>query len=351
VHALEPLTPTERETILDQIRQSRAIVFAEGAIGRAATILGEEGWEGYALLGTERSLAQADPAIGSEAAITLIVPPGPVPDSAAAIIADVSVDRLVAVGGGQVVDVAKAIAAAKGPDAQVAAIPTTLAGSTSTRFHRFPTGYDGYGSVRPAFVIADPEAMCSAPAEFRLATAANALAHATDCLFGAQADAATRADALRAIELIVEGLESGDHERLGLGALAAGDAIDRAGFGLQHALAQSTVAASGSADHARVHAAILPHSIAAQLERRPQAGEGLAEALGGRGGAGGGRIEPRLSQIAGSEPLESLGVDRESAARAAEMAAARPEASAPPEGEAWGLDDLLQVLSRAGAPL
>jgi hypothetical protein len=33
------------------------------------------------------------------------------------------------------------------------------------------------------------------------------------------------------------------------------------------------------------------------------------------------------------------------------MAAARPEASAPPEGEAWGLDDLLQVLSRAGAPL
>ncbi len=346
MHALEPLTPTERETILDQIRQSRAIVFAEGAIGRAATILGEEGWEGYALLGTERSLAQADPAIGSEAAITLIVPPGPVPDSAAAIIADVSVDRLVAVGGGQVVDVAKAIAAAKGPEVKVAAVPTTLAGSTSTRFHRFPTGYDGYGSVRPAFVIADPEAMCSAPAEFRLATAANALAHATDCLFGSQADRDTRADALRAIELIVEGLESGDHERLGLGALAAGDAIDRAGFGLQHALAQSTVAASGSSDHARIHAAILPYSISAQAERRPRAVAGLAEALGGEGD-----IASRLSQIAGSEPLESLGVDRESAAQAAAMAAARPEASAPPEGEAWGMDDLLQVLSRAGAPL
>ena len=343
--------PDDSDSILESLRESRGLVFASGEIRRAASVLEEEGWSGFSLLGTERSLAQADPALGELATETLTVPPGPVADVSAGLVERVTSDRIVAVGGGQVVDVAKAIAAAKGPDAQVAAIPTTLAGSTSTRFHRFPTGYDGYGSVRPALVIADPQAMCSAPPDLLRATAANALAHATDCLFGAQADAATRADALRAIELIVEGLESGDHERLGLGALAAGDAIDRAGFGLQHALAQSTVAASGSADHARIHAAILPHSIAAQLERRPQAAEGLAVALGGRGGAGGGRIEPRLSQIAGSEPLESLGVDRESAARAAEMAAARPEASAPPEGEAWGLDDLLQVLSRAGAPL
>ena len=342
MQALEPLDPTEREAILDRIRQNRAIVFAEGAIQRAATILGEEGWEGYALLGTERSLAQADPALGSEAAITLIVPPGPVPDSAAAIIADASVDRLVAVGGGQVIDVAKAIAAAKGPEVQVAAIPTTLAGSTSTRFHRFPTGHEGYGSVRPVFVIADPEAMCSAPAEFRRATSANALAHASDCLFGAGADDATRADALRAVELIVQGLESSDHERLALGALLAGDAIDRAGFGLQHALAQSAVAASGGSDHARIHAAILPYSISAQGERRPGAVAGLADALGGE-------MQQRLAELSGSQPLASLGVEGEIAAQAAEMAAARHEAASPPEGEAWTVEQLREILARAGA--
>lgn len=341
--------PDDSDSILEGLRERRGLVFAAGEIDRAASVLGEEGWEGYTLLGTGRSLDQADPALGSEAATTLIVPPGPVPSAAAAILAEASSSRLVAVGGGRVVDVAKAIASLSA-ECEVAAVPTTLAGSTMTHFHRFPDGHTPLRSVRPTLVIADPLAMCSAPPDLLRATAANALAHATDCLFGAQADAATRADALRAIELIVEGLEGGDHERLALGALAAGDAIDRAGFGLQHALAQSTVAASGSADHARIHASILPHSIAAQLERRPQAAGGLAEALGGVGG-GGGDLEGRLRQIAGSEPLESLGVDRESAALAAEMAAARPEASAPPDGEAWGVEDLLQVLSRSGAPL
>jgi maleylacetate reductase len=333
----------ELDHLLARLGERRTIVFAEGAIGRAATTLGEEGWEGYALLGTERSLAQADPALGSEAEITLIVPPGPVPDSAAAIIADVAVDRLVAVGGGQVVDVAKAIAAARGPEVKVAAVPTTLAGSTSTRFHRFPTGHEGYGSVRPAFVIADPEAMCSAPADLLRATAANALAHATDSLFGAAADDATRADALRAVELIVEGLEGDDHERLALGALLAGDVIDRAGFGLQHALAQSAVAASGGSDHARIHAAILPYSIIAQAERRPGAVAGLAEALGGQ-------IQQRLAEVSGAQSLASLGVEGELAAQAAEMAAARPEAASPPEGEAWTVEQLREILAQAGAP-
>ncbi|MFM9042840.1 MAG: iron-containing alcohol dehydrogenase [bacterium] len=304
-------------------------------------MLGEEGWEGYALLGTGRSIAQADPALGSEAGMNLIVPAGSVPEAAAAILADAAAPRLVAVGGGKVIDVAKAIASLSA-EVEVCAIPTTLAGSTMTRFHRFPEGHTPSRAVRPAFVIADPQAMCSAPADLLRATAANALAHATDCLFGAQADAATRADALRAVSLIVAGLEDADQERLALGALAAGDAIDRAGFGLQHALAQSAVAASGSAEHARIHAAILPFAIVAQAERRPQAVEGLADALGGE-------VEPRLTQVAGSEPLGSLGVDAVVGSEAATMAAARPEAANPPDGEPWTVEQLQGILACAGA--
>jgi len=334
--------PDDSSEILDHLRKRRGLVFAPGEIARAASVLEEEGWSGFSLLGTERSLAQADPALGELAAETLIVPTGPVADVSAGLVEQVTGDRIVAVGGGQVVDTAKAIAAVKGPDAQVVAIPTTLAGSTSTGFHRFPTGHDGYGSVRPSLVIADPQAMCSAPAEFRRATSANALAHAADCLFGFAADASSRADSLRAIELIVEGLEAGDHERLALGALLAGDVIDRAGFGLQHALAQSTVAVSGGTDHARIHAAILPYSISAQGQRRPGAVAGLAEALGGD-------IQQRLVEVSGSQPLASLGVDSAIAAQAAEMAAARPEAASPPEGEAWTVDQLREILARAGA--
>jgi len=333
----------DTDPILQSLRERRSLVFASGEIDRAASVLGEEGWTDYALLGTGRSLAQADPALGSEAAITLAVPPGPVPEAAASLVADASAPRLVALGGGRVVDTAKAIASLS-PDCEVAAVPTTLAGSAMTRFHRFPEGHTPLRSVRPSFVIADPAAMCSAPPDLLRATAANAMAHAADCLFGADANPSSRADALRAVRLIAEGLEASDHESLALGALSAGDALDRAGFGLQHALAQSVVAASGSADHARIHAAILPFAISAQAERRPKAAAGLTEALGGD-------VEARLTEIAGSTALESLGVDREVAGQAAEMAAARPESSAPPEGEAWRLDDLLQVLSRSGAPL
>ena len=61
---------------------------------------------------------------------------------------------VVAFGGGRVVDAAKAVAAADG--AAVAAVPTTLAGSTFTPFHRMPAGLEGYGSARPGWPCAIP---------------------------------------------------------------------------------------------------------------------------------------------------------------------------------------------------
>ena len=78
--------PDDLDSILESLRERRAIVFAGGEIGRAASVLGEEGWEGYTLLGTGGSIAQADPALGSEAGMNLIVPVGPVPKAAAAIL-------------------------------------------------------------------------------------------------------------------------------------------------------------------------------------------------------------------------------------------------------------------------
>ena len=316
------------------------MVFGAGGIDRAASILGEEGWEGFDLLATGRSLAQADPALGAEASKTLIVPTGPVPEAAASILPEVSASRLVALGGGRVVDVAKAIASTRA-ECEVAAIPTTLAGSTMTHFHRFPEGQTPIRAVRPSLVIADPDAMCSAPPDFLQATAANALAHATDSLFGASADGSTRADALTAVEMICAGLADSDHEQLALGALLAGDVIDRAGFGVQHALAQSTVAASGSSAHALIHAAILPYAISAQVRRRPGDAEGLEAALGGG-------VEEKLREVAGSKPLAETGVDQTAAANAAAMAASRPECATPPAGEAWSQEDLAQILTSAG---
>ena len=66
------------------------------------------------------------------------VPAGPVPDAAAALIDAVRNPTLVALGGGRVIDTAKAIAAVRG--GRVCAMPTTLSGAEMTTIHRLPAG-------------------------------------------------------------------------------------------------------------------------------------------------------------------------------------------------------------------
>ena len=76
--------------------------------------------------------------MGEAAQRVHLVPAGPVPEASAAIIDDVGSERLVAFGGGRVIDSAKAIAAVRG--GEVAAIPTTLSGAPMTAIHRLPEG-------------------------------------------------------------------------------------------------------------------------------------------------------------------------------------------------------------------
>ena len=68
---------------------------------------------------------------------------------------------LVALGGGRVIDAAKAIAAVRG--AEVAAIPTTMSGAEMTAIHRLPAGQEGVAGVRPSLVLADPDLMTERP--------------------------------------------------------------------------------------------------------------------------------------------------------------------------------------------
>ena len=76
------------------------------------------------------------------------VPAASVPEAAAAIIDAVPAKDLVALGGGRVIDAAKAIAAVRGTRA--CAIPTTLSGAPMTTIHRLPDGHAAPRRVRPA---------------------------------------------------------------------------------------------------------------------------------------------------------------------------------------------------------
>ncbi|MBA3326833.1 MAG: iron-containing alcohol dehydrogenase, partial [Solirubrobacterales bacterium] len=97
----------------------RTIRFGPGARADAAELLGE----GYALLTTPRARQMA-PELADAAASVHEVRPGRVDEIAAELMEQVSGELIVALGGGRVIDTAKALVAA-GRGSQAAAVPTT----------------------------------------------------------------------------------------------------------------------------------------------------------------------------------------------------------------------------------
>jgi alcohol dehydrogenase class IV len=296
----------------------RTVVFRRGGVAAAVGVLREQGVEEFELLSTQRALGGVG---GLEAAGSRVhlVAPGPVPPAAAALMGalapppqaeeGVQVRPLVALGGGRVIDVAKALAAVSG--AEVVAIPTTMSGAPMTAIHRLPEGAEKRvrGMVRPRLVIADPEAMTSQPEAELRASSMNALAHGADTLYLPDSNPVSEMTGLRGAELIGRALDQGreerDREALALGSLLCGYAIDSAGLGLHHVVCQTLVRLCGTS-HAETNAAILPHAVAFLAEQAPEPYGRLADALGTDRAGLTQRVEelgrpPRLSQVGGDE--------------------------------------------------
>jgi maleylacetate reductase len=210
---------------------------------------------------------------------------------------------LVALGGGRVIDTAKAIAGVTG--AHVAAIPTTLSGAELTPFHRTPAGVEGARMVRPSLVIADPALMTSQPATALAASAMNALAHGMEALYTPLANPVAERAALLGAELIAS-------EDVALGALLCGWASGMTGFAVHHATCQLLVRTAGS-PHAQTNAVMLPHFAGMMAGRVPGVMGQFSRALGDPDGdpdAAAGRAA-RLSARSGHTRLATLGVEEQ----------------------------------------
>jgi alcohol dehydrogenase class IV len=282
----------------------RLIRFAGGALADVPDLLRSRGFDGYALLTTERA-REAAPALVEAADRVLDVPSGPVPEAAAAVRDQVGGRPLVALGGGRVVDSAKAIGAADG--LAVAALPTTLSGAELTGFHRLPAGVEGRRLVRPSLVVADPALMASLPMPMLAASALNALAHAVEALYTPLANPVASMAALRGAELIAAGLAGEgegvrDREAVALGALLAGYASGETGYAVHHVVCQTIVRVGGTS-HALTNATMLPHSVRLMRDRAPEQIELVERALGGPDGA------DRLAARAQVSGLRVLGFD------------------------------------------
>jgi alcohol dehydrogenase class IV len=306
--------------------------FGRGVVAEAPALLAERGFAAYALLTTERALGQA-PLLAEQAEAVLCVPSGPVADAAAAVRDDAGRRPLVALGGGRVVDAAKAIAAADG--LLCAAVPTTLAGSALTRIHRLPAGVSGVALVRPSLVVADPALSASQPLRALAASAMNALAHAVESLYAPQRSPVTEMAALRAAELIGHGLAEAEPRRdeLGLAAVLAAYAVGATGYSVHHPVCQTLVALAGAA-HAPTNAVMLPHSVRLMADRAPQAIGPLAVALGAPAPDPSLAAErvAALAARAGPRRLTELGVAADHIDPALEALAGRPELDETPGG-------------------
>jgi alcohol dehydrogenase class IV len=309
--------------------------------GEAGALLEERGFEGHVLLTTERALASLPDAAASASEV-LLVPHGRVDEISAELLTDAADKPLVALGGGRVIDTAKAIAGARG--GVCAAIPTTLSGAELTPFHRTPKDVAGARLVRPALVIADPELMASQPPDALAASAMNALAHAMEALYTPGANPVAELAALRGTELIGSGLPADPigRDEVALGAVLAGFASASTGIAIHHATCQTLVRGAGT-PHAETNAVMLPHFAGLMAERTPAQLGAFARALGAPepdpGAAAG--LVAALSARSGRTRLSELGVSEEDLPAVAHAVVRHPlygNTPAPPsEGELLGL--------------
>jgi len=311
----------------------RTVVFRRGGVGAAVEVLRDEGVEEFELLSTSRALAGAGD-LSAAASGVHEVASGQVPAAAAALLDALSppddaskgarARPLVALGGGRVIDVAKAVASVSG--AEVVAVPTTMSGAEMTGSHRLPEGAEDRvgGWVRPKLVIAEPEAMTSQPEEQLRASSMNALAHGADTLYLPLSNPVSEMTALRGPGLIAAALDEAREERdrsaLAFGSILCGYAIDSAGMGLHHLVCQTLVRLCGT-PHAETNAAVLPHSVALLAERAPEIYERLAEALQTERAS----LPDRIEELGRPKRLSEAGGDASKLDKAIEAMLKRPE--------------------------
>ena len=326
--------------------------FGRGAADEALGLLERERLTPFSLITTYRAAAAA-PRLAAAAQAVVHVPPGPVPEAASA--AEIAwleqpdpAAALVAVGGGRVIDVCKAVAAAH--ELPCAAVPTTLSGAEMSAFHRPLQDGRGAAPNRPRLVVADPALSASLPPAALTASAMNAFGHAMEALYVRGASPVTSLAAVEAARLLTQGMEglraagdeaddeasddrqAGDQARdfLALGGLLAGYAIALTGLGLHHVVCQTIVRTTG-APHAGVNAVMAPHVLRRMLAAAPEPLAPLVDALVGEpDGEAALELVARLAACSGATRLGQLGVSAAELPAIARAAAARPELRATP---------------------
>ena len=186
----------------------------------------------------------------------------------AALCQSVCPDLLIALGGGSVLDCAKAIRFAADVPMVFVAIPTTSgSGAEMTSYSILTHGNVKYplvdASLRPDYAILDDRLLSGMPKQLIADTGMDLLAHSLEALAANNRTGITDALALHAASIAMQHLTAsfhGDNSVRGLlheAASMAGMAFDHAGLGVCHALAHA-MGGAFHIPHGRLCAILLP---------------------------------------------------------------------------------------------
>ena len=229
---------------------------------------------------------------------------------AAAIATEVEANLFIALGGGSVMDTAKAVSimATHGGDIKdyeglflvpgacvpIVAIPTTCGTGSEVSAvmvvkdnaeHRKISVVSPY--VFPRMAILDPNIIATLPSKLIAYTGFDALTHAIESYVSMEQQPIAEALALRATEMIADNLETAVHDpsnddaraKLLIAATMAGMAFTNVGVGAVHAIAHSIGAVYG-VHHGLSNAIILPYVMEYNLESSPERFASIARAFG-----------------------------------------------------------------------
>ena len=178
------------------------------------------------------------------------------------------------------------------------AVPTTAGSGSETTLAAVITDEKNHHkyvindfALIPSYAVQDPTVTATLLKAVAAATGMDALTHAVEAFIGRSTTKETRADALKAVELIFRHLEKAcengaeeDREQMLYASFLAGKAFTRSYVGYVHAVAHSLGGAYGT-PHGEANSILLPHVLRAYGEAAEHKLALLADAAG-IGGSG-----------------------------------------------------------------
>ncbi|HLF22880.1 MAG TPA: maleylacetate reductase [Burkholderiales bacterium] len=240
-------------------------------------------------------------------------------------------DCAVTIGGGSTTGLGKAIALES--SIPILAVPTTYAGSEVTPIYGLTegglkkTGRDP--RVLPRTVIYDPQLTVSMPKQLTATSGMNAMAHAVEGLYAADANPIMSLMAEEGIRALAVGLPRAVARPDDIdaradclyGAWLCGTVLGAVGMALHHKLCH-TLGGSFNLPHAETHTVVLPHAAAYNFSVAREAMARTQRALGAKDAASG--LFDLAAGLGAPMTLEQIGMRASDLDRAADLAVAAP---------------------------